>query len=154
MRDAAVSEEEAAGPLADLLARHLRATAAALAKVRACAPAAGGSTLYEYARLVEPQWKTLCALRAGLAEQYLPRVAPAVVASGALAVHDLAALACASKAWRDAVGPHGAALAALSREDAEERVAGCKAVAARVRAGEGEDEGEAASAAARKKHSE
>ena len=116
-------EEEAAGPLADLLARHLTATAAALAEVRACAPAAGGSTRYEYARFVEAQERTLCALRAGIAEQYLPHVAAAVVASGALAVHDLAALACASRAWRHAVGPHGVARAALGSEDAKERVA-------------------------------
>merc|ERR1712091_270785 len=40
--------------------------------------------------------------------------------------------------------------AALESDDAGERVKGCKVVAARVRAGEGEDEQEAASAAARK----
>ena len=162
MREAAVCGDEAAGPLADLLARHLAAAEAALAEVRACAQAAGGGSTPRLAdiacatdgcaRLVEAQRMTLGALRAGLAAQYLPRVAAAVVAGGALSFHDLAALACASRAWRHAVGPHGVARAALGSEDAKERVAGCKAVAAgaAARVGKGEGEQEAAAAAARK----
>ena len=68
---------------------------------------------------------------------------------GALGVGELASLACASKVWRDAVGPHGVVRAALGSEDVEARVRGCKAVAAEAlaRAGEGEDEREEAAAA-------
>ena len=112
------------------------------------------SAAAECARIVEMHQKTLCALREGLAEQYMPRVAATVVASDALAVHDLAALACASKAWRDAAGPHGVARAALGSEDADERVRGCKAVAtaaAAARAAARADAHEAVDAAAAEK---
>ena len=68
---------------------------------------------------------------------------------GALGIGELASLACASKVWRDAVGPHGVVRAALGSDDVEARVRGCKAVAAEAlaRAGEGEDEREEAAAA-------
>ena len=101
----------------------------------------------EYARAVNVHRELLRSLREGLAEQRLHRVVGDVVAHGALGARDLAALACASRVWRAAVGPHGVARAALCAEGADERVAGCKAVAAAAaasRAGEGEDEQEAA----------
>ena len=62
----------------------------------------------------------------------------------ALGGRGAASAACVSRAWRAAAGPHGVVRAALGSEDADERVAGCKAVATAA-AGEGEDEREAAS---------
>ena len=73
-------------------------------------------------------------------------------AGATLGARDVASAAAVSRACRAAVGPHGVVRAALGSQDAGERVKGCKVVvAARVRAGEGEDEGEAASAAALQK---
>ena len=70
-------------------------------------------------------------------------------AGATLGARDVASTAAVSRACRAAVGPHGVVRAALGSRDAGERVKGGKVVvAARVRAGEGEDEGEAASAAA------
>ena len=70
-------------------------------------------------------------------------------AGAALGARDVASMAGVSRACRAAVGPNGVVRAALGSHNAGERVKGCKVVvAARVRAGEGEDE--AASAAARK----
>ena len=71
-------------------------------------------------------------------------------AGAALGARGVASAACVSRACRAAAGPHGVVRAALRSQDAGERVKGCKVVAARVRAGEGENEQEAASAAARK----
>ena len=68
-------------------------------------------------------------------------------AGAALGARDVASTAAVSRACRAAVGPHGVVRAALGSHDAGERVKGCKVVAARVRAGEGEDE---AASAARK----
>ena len=73
----------------------------------------------EYARAVNA---VLRSLREGLAEQRLHRVVGDVVAHGALGARDLAALACTSRVWRAAVGPHGVARAALGAEGADERV--------------------------------
>ena len=70
-------------------------------------------------------------------------------AGAALGARVSGSVACVSRACRAAAGPHGVVRAALGSEDASERVKGCKVVAARVRAGEGEDEGEATSAARR-----
>ena len=65
-------------------------------------------------------------------------------AGAALGGRGAASAARVSRAWRAAAGPHGVVRAALGSEDADERVAGCKAVATAA-AGEGEDEREAAS---------
>ena len=72
-------------------------------------------------------------------------------AGATLGARDVASAAGVSRACRAAVGPHGVVRAALGSQDAGERVKGCKVVAARLRAAEGEDEGEAASAAALQK---
>ena len=72
-------------------------------------------------------------------------------AGAALGARDAASAACVSRACRAAAGPHGVVRAALRSQDAGERVKGCKVVAARVRAAEGEDEQEAASAADEKR---
>ena len=66
--------------------------------------------------------------------------AVAAHAGAALGARDVASAAGVSRACRAAVGPHGVVIAALGSQDADERVKGCTAVAARLRAGEGEDE--------------
>ena len=68
-----------------------------------------------------------------------------------LGARGVASAAGVSRACRAAAGPHGVVRAALGSQDAGERVKGCKVVAARVRAGEGENEQEAASAADEKR---
>ena len=80
------------------------------------------------------------------AEGVPAEVLRALFAHGAAALggRGAAGAACVSRAWRAAAGPHGVVRAALGSEDADERVAGCKAVATAA-AGEGEDEREAAS---------
>ena len=63
-------------------------------------------------------------------------------AGAALMARDVASAAGVSRACRAAVGPHDVVRAALGSEDADERVRGCKAVAAAAaRAGARADEG-------------
>ena len=74
--------------------------------------------------------------------------AVAAHAGATLGARDAASVAGVSRACRAAAGPHGVMRAALGSPDACERVKGCKVVvAAKGRAGEGEDE---AASAARK----
>ena len=91
------------------------------------------------------------SMEATAEEKEVPaEVLRAVFAHGAAALggRGAASAACVSRAWRAAAGPHGVARAALGSQDAGERVKGCKVVvAAKGRAGEGEDE---AASAARK----
>ena len=113
-----------AGELASQIASFAEGAGASDAALADLTTAAG-----EYARAVDINIKMLRSLRELLSEQRVRRIAGAVVVHGALCARDLAALACASRAWRAAVGPHGAVRAALGREDADERVRGCEVVA-------------------------
>ena len=140
-------------PLAELLV-HAAADAGELAsQISSFAEGAGTSEAAladlmtaagEYARAVDVNIRMLSLLRSVLSEQRVRRIAETVVLHGALDARELAVLACASRAWRAAVGPHGALRAALGSDDVGERVRGCEAVAtAAARAGEREDGREA-----------
>ena len=100
-------------------------------------------------------------MKAAAEEGEVPAEVPRALfahAGAALGGLGAASAACVSRAWRAAAGPHGVLRAALGSEDANERVAGCKAVAtaaaaaraggARADAHEGLEADEAVDAAA------
>ena len=79
----------------------------------------------EYARAVDVNIGMLRSMREVFSEKRVRGIAGAVVLHRALGARELASLACASRAWRTAVGPHGALRAALGSDDADERAKGC-----------------------------